>query len=87
MYPPKKQPCAPTRPSVSFYSKSCEFDVHVFDGNLSDEVVGIMALSCHKMSCDVLSYRANLLLLNNLRSILKRCNFAENLNFSYYERD
>ena len=79
MYTPKKQPCTPTRPRVSSYSKSYESDAHVIDGNLSDEVVGIMALSCHKMSCDVLSYRANLLLLNNLRIVLRHCNFAENI--------
>lgn len=79
MYPPKKQPCVPRQPRVSSYSKSYEFDTHVIDGNLSDEVVGIMALSCHKMSCDVLSYRANLLLINNLRIILRHCNFAENI--------
>ena len=78
MYPPKKQPCVPRQPRVSSYSKSYESDAHVIDGNLSDEVVGIMALSCHKMYCDVLSYRANLLLLNNLRIHLGHCNFAEN---------
>ena len=79
MYPPINRPCVPAQSRVSFYSKSYEFDAHVIDGNLSDEVVGIMALSCHKMSCDVLSYRANLLLLNNLRIILRHCNFAENI--------
>ena len=79
MYPPKKQPCVPRQPRVSSYSKSYESDAHVIDVNLSDEVVGIMALSCHKMSCDVLSYRANVLLLNNLRIILRHCNFAENI--------
>jgi hypothetical protein len=81
MYPPKKLPCAPTRPRVSSYSKLYEFDAHVIDGNLSDGMVVIMTLSCHKMSYDILSYHSNLLLLNNLRSILKRCNFAENLKF------
>ena len=79
MYPPKKLPCAPTQPSVSSYSKLYEFDVHVIDGNLSDGVVAIMTLSCHKMSYDILSYHSNLLLINNLRIILKHCNFAENL--------
>ena len=79
MYPPKKQPCVPRQPRVSSYSKSYESDAHVIDVNLSDEVVGIMALSCHKMSCDVLSYRANLLLLNNLCIILRHCIFSENI--------
>ena len=81
MYPPKKQPCVPRQPRVSSYSQLYKFDAHVIDGNLSDGVVVIMTLSCHKMSYDILSYHSNLLLLNNLRSILKRCNFAENLKF------
>ena len=79
MYPPKIRPCDPVQFRVSFYSKLYEFDAHVIDGNPSDEVVGIMALSCHKMSCDILSYHANLLLLNNLCVILRHCNFAENI--------
>jgi hypothetical protein len=79
MYPPKKQSCVPRQPRVSSNSKSYESDAHVIDGNLSDEVVGIMALSCHKMSCDVLSYCVNLLLFNDLRIILRHCNFAENI--------
>ena len=81
MYPPKIRLCLPAQSRVSSYSQLYNFDAHVIDGNLSDGVVVIMTLSCHKMSYDILSYHSNLLLLNNLRSILKRCNFAENLKF------
>ena len=47
----------------------------------------IIALSCQKVSFDILSYHANSLLLNNLCSIFGRSNFAENIKLSYYEGD